>query len=159
MTTVLSRAAVVTLGAGLFAAAGLAQEQRPVDKPDTGVGLVGGYTIVSGERDGKPIDPSRLKGAPVRSPGDEVIGTDQDRKQLFVAKYELNTRTTPWKITMTSTTPASGNASGLVEKKGDTLRIVYNLPGGAAPTKFEAGEKQHLFVLKAIPVSEAPNKK
>lgn len=159
MTTFLSRAAVVALGTGLFAAALLAQDQKPVDKADTGVGLIGGYTIVSGERDGKAIDPSHVQGATVRFTGDEVIGTDKDRKQLFVAKYELSTRSTPWKITMTSTAPASGNASGLVEKKGDTLRVVYNLPGGAAPTEFKAGEKQHLFVLKAIPASEAPNKK
>jgi uncharacterized protein (TIGR03067 family) len=110
--------------------------------------LVGGYTIVGGERDGKPLPEEKYKGSVVRFTKDEVIGTDKDTKQIFVAKYTLDTAKTPWVIKMTSTAPAQGEATGLVEKKGDTIRIIYNLPGGAAPDDFKTDAKQNLFVLK-----------
>ena len=41
-------------------------------------------------------------------------------------------------------------AEGLIEKQSDdTLRLVYNLPGGEAPDDFKADKNQQMFILKA----------
>lgn len=121
---------------------------KPTDESATGLSLVGGYTIVGGEQGGKPLPPEKYKGSIVRFTKDEVIGTGEDKKQIFVAKYTLDTAKTPWVITMKTTAPGEGEATGLIEKKGDTVRVIYNLPGGKAPSEFKTGEKQNLFVLK-----------
>ena len=42
------------------------------------------------------------------------------------------------------------DSRGLVKKEGDTLTLVYALPGGETPKEFKAGEKQHLFVMKML---------
>jgi len=122
---------------------------KPVDKGDTGVSLTGGYTIVSGEHGGKALPKEHFAGAVVRFTKDEVIGTDKDKKHLFVAKYTLDTSKTPWVIRMTDVGPEKGEATGLIEKKGDTVRLIYNLPGGKVPDDFKTDDKQNLFVLKA----------
>jgi uncharacterized protein (TIGR03067 family) len=110
--------------------------------------LDGGYTLVSGERDGKAIPEDRVKGSIVKFTGDKIVGTDKDKKEFFVSTYTLDTSSTPWKIKMKSTTPKDGEAAGVIKKEGDTITIAYNLPGGTPPTDFKTKEKQHLFVLK-----------
>ena len=39
---------------------------------------------------------------------------------------------------------------GLVKKEGDTVTLIYALPGGRPPTDFMTTEKQQMFVLKAM---------
>ncbi len=112
--------------------------------------LEGGYTLVSGEKDGKAIPEDRIKGSLVKITGDTIVGTDKDKKELFVSKYTLDTTKTPWAITMTSKDPKESTAKGLVKKDGDTVTIVYALPGGDTPTEFKTKEKQQLFVLKNL---------
>jgi uncharacterized protein (TIGR03067 family) len=133
---------------GLAAVAAGADDTKKGGGKDAAGGLEGGYTIVSGERGGKPIPAEEIKGSIVRFTKDEVIGTDKDKKQIFVAKYTLDSSKTPWVIRMKSTAPAEGEATGLIEKKDDTVRIIYNLPGGKVPDDFKAEERQQLFVLK-----------
>ena len=41
-------------------------------------------------------------------------------------------------------------AKGLIEKDGDTVRLIYALPDGQTPTEFKTGEKQLMFVMKVI---------
>ena len=118
---------------------------QPVPK-----GLEGGFTIVSGERDGKVIPPERISGSVVKFTADTILGTDKDKKEFFASKYTLDTSKTPWVINMKSTSPKDGEATGLIKRDGDTITIVYNLPGGAVPTEFRTKEKQHLFVLKNL---------
>lgn len=67
--------------------------------------LVGGYAIVKGESDGKPIPDDHIAGAIVKFTADEVIGTDKDKKHLYGAKYTLDTSVEPSKIIMKSTLP------------------------------------------------------
>ncbi|WP_439627100.1 TIGR03067 domain-containing protein [Gemmata sp.] len=111
--------------------------------------LEGTFMLVSGEKDGKAIPEERIKGGMVRFTADKITGTDKDKKEFFAANYTLDTTKTPWAIAMKSTAPKSADAVGLVKKDGDTLTIVYALPGGEAPKEFKAGPNQHLFVLKA----------
>ncbi len=39
-------------------------------------------------------------------------------------------------------------AKGLIEKDGDTVKLIYALPGGEMPTEFKTKEKQLMFVMK-----------
>lgn len=136
------------------------------DEKQAKLELKGGYTIVKGERDGMPIPAERIKGAVIRFTTNETIGTDKDKKELYVAKYKLDTSKTPWKIMMTTverkkadgqpkTDPKRDDAeqnstTGLIKKEGDTIVIIYALPGGKEPTDFKTkkGDKTQMFWLK-----------
>lgn len=120
-------------------------EEKPAAKS-----LEGGYTLVSGEKDGKPISDERIKGSLVRFTANKITGTDKDKKEFFAASYTLDTSKKPWVIQMKSSSPKEAEATGLIKKEGDTLTIIYALPGAEAPKEFKTGPNQHLFVLKAI---------
>lgn len=128
----------------LLSVATLADDQKAAPKLD------GGYTIVSGEKAGKAIPEGEIKGATVKFTGDRIIGTDKDMKEFFAASYMLDTSKTPWAIKMKSIAPKEAEAVGLVKKDGDTVTIIYALPGGAAPTEFKTKENQQMFVLKNL---------
>jgi uncharacterized protein (TIGR03067 family) len=130
--------------------------------------LDGAYTIVSGERDGKAIPEAEIKDAVVRFTDGKVIGTDKSRKEFFAASYTVDATKKPWKIDMktiaatkpgASEKPMEMKASGLVKKEGDTLTIIYALPGGETPTEFKTKEKQQMFMLKTFASDpKQPNK-
>jgi uncharacterized protein (TIGR03067 family) len=110
--------------------------------------LDGEYTIVSGEKDGKPIPDEKLKGSIVRITGDKIIGTDKDRKELFASTFTINADAKPMQIKMKSTLPEDMEAVGLIKKDDVALTIIYALPGGAEPKEFKTKQLQQLFVLK-----------
>jgi len=114
--------------------------------------LVGAYTIESGEKEGKKEPPERIKGTTVLFTKDTITVTDKSKKHAYVASYKLDTSAKPCKITMKSTqAPTAGEvAKGLVMKKGDTVKLIYALPGGDEPTEFKTKNKQMLFVLKPL---------
>jgi len=120
------------------------------DKDKKSSPLEGTYTIVSGEEDGKTTPKEKIAGGKVTFSADNITGTDKDRKEFFAAAYKLDTSTKPWTITMTGTAPKSVKSVGVVEVKGDTLRICYALPGGDKPNGFFTKQKQHMFVLKRL---------
>lgn len=122
------------------------------DKTGKGaVKLEGGYTIVSGERDGQPLPADRVDGHTVKFTADRVTVTDKANKETYVASYTLDTSKTPCAIRMTSTVPPNGGeATGLIRKDGDTVTLIYALPGGPAPTEFKTKERQNLFVMKNL---------
>jgi uncharacterized protein (TIGR03067 family) len=112
--------------------------------------LTGGYTLVSGERDGRALPPDRIHNTVVRFTADSVVVTDRDDKQTYAATYKLDAGRSPWRITMTATAaPNSGEtAEGLIEKDGDTVRLIYALPGRPAPTDFRTKPGELLFVME-----------
>jgi uncharacterized protein (TIGR03067 family) len=119
---------------------------------DDATNLVGGYTIVAGERFGKPEPAERVYGTTVRFTGDTVTVTDKRDQELYAATYQLDTTHTPWRIAMTATrAPNSGDrAVGLVEKHGDTVRLIYSLPGAEPPTGFQTKDGQLMFEMKNL---------
>ena len=145
--------ALVLVGA-LAVAAGTAgaDDKDAKDKGGAKNDLLGTYTIVSGERDGKKIPAEEVRDSVVTFTRDKVLGVDKDRNEFFSATYTLDaTATEPMRIMMTSVKPVAGEkATGLIKVSGDQVTICYNLPGGKAPTDFTAGEKQQCFVLKRI---------
>jgi len=137
--------------------------------------LVGTYTISSGEKDGKALPKEHFEGSLVKITDKTVVGTDKDKKEFYSATYTLDTSKTPWVITMTEAKkqekkddkdgkeekkdvqtgradkPAeAASATGLVMVDGDTLTIIYALPGGKMPTEFKTGDKQQMFVMKRV---------
>jgi uncharacterized protein (TIGR03067 family) len=135
----------------LLAALGFAATAVADEKTGGADKLEGLYTIVSGEEDGKPVPAKHLEGSVLQFKDGQVIGTDKNEKQFFAAKYKLVTSAKPYRISMVSETPVPGTKSeGIIEVDGDTVKLCYNLPGGAVPTSFKTKEKQHCFTLKRL---------
>ncbi len=117
--------------------------------------LDGLYTIVAGEKDGKEVSADKLKGSLIKFDGDRVMGTDKDKKEFFGSTFTVDKTTTPFTITMTTTAPKAGEkAMGIIEMKGDTVKLCYALPGGETPKEFKTKEKQHCFTMKRETKSE-----
>jgi len=124
----------------------------PLAFGDSGEGktasLMGVYTIVSGEEDGKPAPADHFRGSKVTITADSITATDRSRKEFFACAYKLDTSTRPWTISMTGPSPKKEKSVGIVEVEGNTLKLCYALPGADKPTAFKTREKQHLFVLE-----------
>jgi len=125
----------------------------PTPKPDkncTPEALVGRYVIVSGERDGVKEPEERIKGTTVTFTKESVVVADKDKKEIYAADYKLNATTNPCDITMTSRVESSAGeiARGLIQKEGDTVRLIYALPTGEIPAAFKTKEKQLMFVMR-----------
>jgi uncharacterized protein (TIGR03067 family) len=115
--------------------------------------LVGRYIIVAGERDGAQEPEERIKGTVVTFTRESVVVADKDKKEVYSATYKLDATKTPCDIVMTSRVESSAGAiaRGLIEKEGDTLRLIYALPTGEIPSGFKTREKQLMFVMKKAP--------
>lgn len=143
------------LVAGLFAAGGLlsvrADDTKPTGKADEKgeMKLEGGYTIISGESDGKAVPEERVKGHTTRFTKDKIVTIDKDKKEVYVATYTIDDSKKPCVIKMKSTTPKEGEATGLIKKEGDTITLIYAVKG-PAPTDFKTKDGQNLFVLKNL---------
>lgn len=128
-----------------------AQAQSGETKALTPRDLVGVYQITAGEHGGKEIAPKELMVDRVAFTEDAVTVFDKATKKIYAASYKLDGSKTPARIHMVSLEPKKGEAAdGLIEKKGDTVRLIYALPGGATPTDFKTHEKQQMFTLKKV---------
>jgi uncharacterized protein (TIGR03067 family) len=131
----------------------MAPQARAEEKAAAGKELVGGYMIVSGEKDGKAEPEERVKGSTVLFTEDTITVTDKDKKQAYVATYKLDAKSKPWVITMTATAgEGKGKETrGLVETTdGGGVRLIYSLPGGDLPKGFKTADRQLMFTLKKL---------
>jgi uncharacterized protein (TIGR03067 family) len=138
-----------TIAFGLVACLVVVGRTAAEDK--SGMNLAGSYSIVSGEREGQKESPEHIQGTWVTFTGNTVTVTDKDKKETYSATYKIDGSKTPAVITMTEKTgPTKGErARGLIEKDGDTVKLIYALPGGDMPTGFEKTKsKQLMFVMK-----------
>ncbi len=117
--------------------------------------LIGGYTIVSGEKYGEKEPAERVEGTTVIIAEDGIVVRDKEKKEVYAQTYKIDTATTPWTIVLKSkitpyTEKGAGEsiAKGLIQKDGDTVKLIYALPGGEMPTEFKTKDKQLMFVLK-----------
>jgi uncharacterized protein (TIGR03067 family) len=130
--------------------------------------LLGGYTVVSGEKFGETIPADRIEGTTVRIAEDGIVVLDKEKKEVYAQTYTIDTSKKPWAITMkTKIAPYIKDATakdeddsakekdrkepvaqGLIEKDGDTVRLIYALPGGETPTEFKTKAKQLMFEMK-----------
>ena len=151
--------AVLTLALlGIMMSRSNAQEkpntERNSDTQTDAKQLLGTYKITSGERNGKKVDAEHLKDVTVRIEEKVITTFDKDKKEFYAASYELDTKTKPWKVMMTATiVPVEGKgtkAEGLIEIAGESVKLIYSLPEGKAPTEFRTGDKQQMFALLKI---------
>ncbi len=147
----------MALGLGMLVMAGtLAVAQESTTEPAsagkrcTPEDLVGRYFIISGEKYGMEEPEDRVKGTVVTFSKDDVLVADKDKKELYSATYKLDSTKNPATIIMISRVRGSSGeeARGLIEKDGDTVRLVYALPTGEIPRGFKTREKQLMFVMK-----------
>jgi uncharacterized protein (TIGR03067 family) len=112
--------------------------------------LVGTWKYVSGVKDGKKLDAADLKDQTVTITKETFTLKSKD---TFVMKYVVDAKNKPIGIKFEITESPFGpgaKAEGIIELKGDELKICYAPLAGAAPKTFESkeGSKYHLFVLK-----------
>jgi uncharacterized protein (TIGR03067 family) len=144
---------LVALGAWLTSLCAVQDSDSAASEGDrtcTPESLVGRYVIVAGEKEGVKEPEERIKGTTVTFTKDSVVVADKAKKEIFSASYKLNATTNPCDITMTSRVEKSAGeiARGLIQKEGDTVRLIYALPTGEIPSGFKTKEKQLMFVMK-----------
>jgi uncharacterized protein (TIGR03067 family) len=112
--------------------------------------LAGRYDIVDGEKEGTKEPAERIKGTTVTITKDSIVVADKAKREIYTSFYKLDTTTNPCGITMTSRVQSSAGeiARGLIQKEGDTVRLIYALPTGEIPAGFKTKEKQLMFVMK-----------
>jgi uncharacterized protein (TIGR03067 family) len=141
---------LVTGIALLFGAALTADEKN--DKAFDPAKLEGNWKITAGAKFGEKIaaDADTLKGVIVISK--DTITIKQGDEEAHKMSYKLDTKASPVAITMTGTLgPAKDMTSeGIIELKGDELKLCYSLPGEKRPEKFESPKdsKTLCFTLK-----------
>jgi uncharacterized protein (TIGR03067 family) len=116
------------------------------DKPQ----LDGQHAIIAGERNGKAMPEDALKGCTMRFSGARVVATTKDGKEFLSGDFMLDAAKTPCAIVIKlSEGPDKGKElHGLVERKDDTIRLIYAAPGAEKPTEFKTKDNQAMYTLK-----------
>jgi uncharacterized protein (TIGR03067 family) len=113
--------------------------------------LLGTWSYVSGEADGKKISGDDLKKGTVEFTKDTVTLSSPEGK--FVIKYKVDADKSPAHIKMEILEGPQGKGAkseGIIEFKGEQLVLCYPAMGGATPKTFETKKDSglHLFTLK-----------
>jgi uncharacterized protein (TIGR03067 family) len=142
MSMFVRAALVALLSLNVYALARSADEKPKLD---------GQHQIIAGERDGKALAEDTFKGATFRFAGDKVVGANKSGTEFLVGEFTVDCAKTPCMIVIkpTAGTDKDKELKGLIERKDDTIRIIYSAPGGAAPTEFKTKEGQAMYTLKA----------
>lgn len=122
-----------------------ADEKRPDFDPSK---LEGKWKIVSGDKFGEKVEGKSLEGEITITKDTITIKSNE----THVMKYKLDGKTSPISIDMEGTEgPAKGfKSQGIIELKGDELKLTYGMPEAKRPTAFgtKKGDQALSFVLK-----------
>ncbi len=136
--------AVSVVLVGTRAQSGDAKRLTPSD-------LVGVYQITAGEHGGKEIPAKEIEADWITFTEDAITVVDRNTKKVYAATYKLDSGKSPARLHMVSIEPKKGEAAeGLIKRDGNTVTVIYALPGGAAPMDFKTHEKQQMFTLKKV---------
>jgi uncharacterized protein (TIGR03067 family) len=117
---------------------------------DEKIDLTGKYTVVSGKKNGADID-EKAKKATYTVTADTFTIAGGDQK--FVINYKLKPGTTPVEIDMSISEGPDGTkgatAVGIIEQKGETLKIAYSLDKEKRPKNFDAKDGYFVELKKA----------
>lgn len=142
-----------TMGAAVLAVLTLGTAVRSDDKAEAMAAekLVGTYKIVKGERDGGMPPKEKVDDTVVKFTKDRITSYDAGEKEVYVQTFKLDSSKKPCKILMKSIKPKVDiEVVGLIEVDGDTLKLIYALPGGEEPTEFKTKPKQLMFEMKKV---------
>jgi uncharacterized protein (TIGR03067 family) len=138
--------ALIALTIGLLPAAGVRADDASKKELDK---LQGAWTIVSDERDGKPV--AADQGARVTMSGDR-FSTEKGDKVLRRGTLKLDPAKTPKTVDVTYTEGEFKGRTllGVYNLEGDTWKICYGLPGEERPRMVpdKAGKGQVLLTLQ-----------
>jgi uncharacterized protein (TIGR03067 family) len=114
------------------------------------VKLDGKYELVGGKKDGTPIDDEAKKGEFIFAP-DKI--TIKGMGLTFEMGYKLDPKTTPMNIDMEILEGPEGakgtKAAGIIEVKGDMIKLAYSLDKDKRPKNFE-GKEGNMFEFKKV---------
>ncbi|AMV28134.1 hypothetical protein VT84_27255 [Gemmata sp. SH-PL17] len=112
--------------------------------------LEGQHQIVGGERNGQPVAEADFKGATFRFAGNKLTGANKDGTEFLVAEFTLDSTKSPCAIVIKPTAGSDKDKElfGLIERKDNTIRIIYTGPGGEKPTEFKTKTNQAMYTLK-----------
>ena len=131
-----------------------AEEKKPVEFDATK--LVGDWTISAGKKMGKDLADDAKKG--MYSFTKDTISLKEGDKVLFVFSYTIDAKTSPMSIDLEiKEAPMEGlkgsKAKGILELKGDVLKLTYDGMGGDRPKKFDDNDA-FSFTLKRAKKAE-----
>ncbi|MCE9533482.1 MAG: TIGR03067 domain-containing protein [Planctomycetes bacterium] len=110
--------------------------------------IEGKWSLVSGAKFGQKIEGKALEGTITITKDTITIKADMDH----VMKFKLDTKASPVAITMVGEEgPSKGFTSeGIIELKGDELKLTYAMPMEKRPTAFVSAKDSKVlsFVLK-----------
>jgi uncharacterized protein (TIGR03067 family) len=138
------RSALV-LVAGLFVQT-LLFSAEPTERPK----LEGQHAIVGMERDGKVNEESLFKGATFRFADDKLVGANKDGSEFLTADYTVDSNKSPCAINLklTSGSNKGKELQGLIERKDNTIRIIFSNPDTERPTEFKTRQNQTMYTLQ-----------
>jgi uncharacterized protein (TIGR03067 family) len=124
------------------------QEQKRMGEDKNDNPFVGSYLMTGGEHGGKTLDADRIDGNVVRIDNNRIVVADKNKKEVYVCTYSVDTSKKPCALTMTSEiAPTKGDTvKGLIEKDGDTVRLIYALSGDA-PRQFKTETKEQIMIV------------
>ena len=139
------------LRATLVLVSAFAFVQLPVFAADEKPKLEGQHQVTAAERSGKPLGENDIKGITFRFVGEKVAAATKDGNAFLTAEYTLDAAKKPCVIVMklTEGSDKGKELRGLVERTGDTIRVIYAAPGAEAPTEFKTKDNQVMYTLKA----------
>lgn len=148
MTATATRLATGLLAlASLIRPTGYAQDKDGKTDP---AGLSGRYQLVTGKKNGMPIS-DEVKQGQYTITAEAITIEGGDVK--FVIGYTLDTRAHPTQIDLKILEGPEGTkgglAYGIVELKGETLRLAYSLDKDKRPKTFD-GQEGFYFELKKV---------
>jgi uncharacterized protein (TIGR03067 family) len=106
--------------------------------------IQGGWVLVSGERNGKPLPAEVTRHIKLIFAGSKL--TTQNKERKSDSPFKLDPNKAPKEIDL----EMEGNiGKGIYELKGDTLKILHGEVGDARPKEFaKPGSNLTLLVLK-----------
>jgi uncharacterized protein (TIGR03067 family) len=112
--------------------------------------LDGQHQIIAGERNGQALPEADLKGCTFRFQDNKVTGANKDGTEFLVAEYTVDSTKTPCAIVIKPTAGSEKGKQlhGLVERKENTIRLIYSGAGAEKPTEFKTKEGQAMYTLK-----------
>ncbi|HEV3385437.1 MAG TPA: TIGR03067 domain-containing protein [Gemmata sp.] len=117
------------------------------DKPK----LEGQHAIVAMERNGTALNEADFKGATIRFTDGKLVGANKDGTEFLTADWTIDSNKKPCAIVLKLTSGSNNGKElqGLIERKDNTIRLVFANPGGDRPTEFKTKENQVMYTLQA----------
>jgi len=119
----------------------------PAERPK----VEGQHAITAVERDGKALGEAEFKGATIRFADDKLVAANKDSSEFLNADYNMDAAKTPCSVVLKVTAGSNKGKElqGLIDRKDNTIRIIFALPGGERPTEFKTKDNQVMYTLKA----------